>query len=510
MNKHVISFLCLGLSLGFSVTAISQYHKSETIIYATYENYSPIDGYYAGTSLTGKNGLSGNQKDFSMRYLSSKGIEGLEYVWERYQGTGVTIALIDTGIDVNHPEFDGKIDLNSAAFVGNNVLPGLNNIGHNFVEGNYESHGTNVAGVAAAPMNGSGIVGVAPEANLLILKVDNTQGMANAIRYAADNGAKVISTSLGQYNQPYTDSTTGIRHDESGKDYVSNVGDQFDKAINYALSKNSVVIAAAANAGTDVSNFPASNSGVIGVGALGVKTYNERANFSNFNKENATEKSNNNVDIMAPGYVLTTDYAGSEGNGQSTYTITQGTSFAAPIIAGAAALWFQKHPNGTPDDFKAALYETANDIGDKGWDRYYGYGAIDIYKLMTRDDPQLELNATNEFLLEGKTFELVATLTSESTSLITFESDNENVITIEANGNKAIVTAVGQGKANVIVRCGETTRKCQFTVPDKTNPLFKGYGCGGNIATTSYILSTLALLFIPITFIIGRRKRINK
>lgn len=223
--------------------------------------------------------------------------------WNKgYKGKGVKIAIIDTGAQVNHPDLKDRI-------IG----------GRNFTSedggdvnryNDYNGHGTHVAGIIAATANGSGIVGVAPEASLLILKILDSKGSGTyesaiaAVKYAIAKGVDVISMSLGgPTDEPRL-------HD----------------VIKEAVSKDIVVVCAAANAGdgnalTPEYAYPAYYSEVISVGAA---TSNKRvASFSN---------SNDQVDLIAPGVNVLSTYI------NSSYARLSGTSMAAPYVSGAVAL----------------------------------------------------------------------------------------------------------------------------------------------------------------------------
>lgn len=231
-----------------------------------------------------------------------KDIKAPDFWNKGYKGRGVTIAIIDTGVEVNHPDLKDRI-------IG----------GRNFTSedggdvnryNDYNGHGTHVAGIIAASANGTGVVGVAPEASLLILKILDRDGNGTyesaiaALKYAITQGVDVISMSLG------------------GPVDVP----ELHAAIQEAVSKEIVVICAAANSGdgnalTPEYAYPAYYSEVISVGAA---TSSKRvAGFSN---------SNNQVDLIAPGVNILSTYL------NSSYARLSGTSMAAPYVTGAVAL----------------------------------------------------------------------------------------------------------------------------------------------------------------------------
>ncbi len=257
--------------------------------------------------------------------------------WDVTHGSGsVTIAVIDTGIDYDHPDLSGK------------VLSG-----RNYVDGSYDpyddnGHGTHVAGLAAAMTdNGVGVAGVDWSARILPLKVLDSSGsgydsdIASAIRYAADSGAEVINMSLGSSSSSYT----------------------LLSAVTYAYGKGVTIVAAAGNDGTSSVSYPAAYSGVIAVGAI--DSSGSRADFSNYGSK---------LDLMAPGVSVLSTYA----NG--AYQKMSGTSMASPIVAGAACMVLAAFPDyaGKPDDVAAKLTSTATDMGTPGFDTGYGYGKLNL------------------------------------------------------------------------------------------------------------------------------------
>lgn len=206
----------------------------------------------------------------------------------------VTVAVIDSGICASHPDLTGRIEA-GWDFVENDAVP-QDDFGH----------GCAVAGVIAANTgNGIGIAGVAPNAQIMPLRVLNANGLgsysdvAAAIVYAADNGAQVINLSLGGSSPSST----------------------LENAVNYALSKGVTLVAAAGNNGTEGVLYPAAYPDVVAVGSVDPNM--QHSSFSNYGAQ---------VDIWAPGRdILTTKRDGS-------YVLMSGTSFAAPYVAGAEAL----------------------------------------------------------------------------------------------------------------------------------------------------------------------------
>ncbi|MGV9917961.1 type VII secretion-associated serine protease mycosin [Streptomyces cellulosae] len=275
-----------------------------------------------------------------------------DQVWPTTRGAGITVAVLDTGVEADHPDLDG------------NVLEGKDLVGFGAREGDeaWARHGTAMAGIIAGhghgPGNGDGVLGVAPEAKILPVRViledkdparakaRSTRGsaLAEGIRWAADHGADVINLSLGD------DSASA--HPEEGE----------DEAIQYALRKGVVVVASAGNGGEkgDRISYPAAYPGVIA--ATAVDRYGTRAPFST-RRWYAT--------VSAPGVdviIADPDHRYYEG---------WGTSAAAAFVSGAVALLKAAHRDLTPAQIKRLLEDTARNAPASGRDDSRGYGFID-------------------------------------------------------------------------------------------------------------------------------------
>lgn len=236
-----------------------------------------------------------------------KGIQMIQapLFWEKGQyGRGVTIAVLDTGCDSAH------MDLKDRIVGGRNFTDDDNGDPEQFHD--YNGHGTHVAGTIAATKNDRGVVGVAPEAGLLILKVLNRKGrgkpewIAQAIDYALDHNAQIISMSLSssvQYN---------AIHD----------------AIKRAVARDIIVVCAAGNSNREEYRYPAGYNESTSVGA--VDFTGKAAHFLT---------KNNEVDLTAPGVnVLSTFPLDLVPDKDNPYKVLSGTSMAAPHVAGALAL----------------------------------------------------------------------------------------------------------------------------------------------------------------------------
>lgn len=265
-------------------------------------------------------------------------------VWARgYTGQGITIAVIDSGIDLNHADLKSNLWTNSREIAGNGVDDDRNGFvddihGWNFSLNNNDvspssAHGTAVSGIITAARNNIGITGVAYDAKLMPIRVTNAQdnwngNLANAIRYAVDNGARVINLSLW-----WSDSL------------------QLKDALAYAASRNVITVKAALNEGANQPSNPARYATQFGV-AVGAVDRDRR--FSSFSNRSGADPQMQYV--LAPGRDIETTIPG------NTYQSGWwGTSMATPYISGIVALMFSANPNLTHDQVRQILIESTTD-----------------------------------------------------------------------------------------------------------------------------------------------------
>ncbi len=322
-------------------------------------------------------------------------IGDIKSVWNHYRGEGVSLAVIDSGFDINHPEFKNRDG--SSRISDKSVYISTSNGKTTRVQGrdkvnitDGDSHGTMCAGLAASGVNGKGITGVAPECELILIKIDKkVESMVDAFRYCGDNKIKVVSVSLGMYPSP-SGATSGDIIFSPGVD-LSTV---FNDSINYAYSKGVTIVSASGNSYSTKVSYPAGCNHVIGAGGTMAGSPNliwkEGGEGSNYNN------SVKYVDVFAPSSGIYAPGFDTSKNISTYWDGGKGTSFSAPIIAGAAALYFQKYPTKTNIDFENALKATCVDISKYNGGIDMGYGRLDVGRLLniSEDIKSMEYNPT--------------------------------------------------------------------------------------------------------------------
>jgi subtilisin family serine protease len=282
-----------------------------------------------------------------------------DVAWDTTAGDPqVTVAVIDTGVDLTHPDLAANLDSANAV----NFVETGSRVDDDF------GHGTHVAGIiAAVGNNGDGSVGVAWKTRVIPIRVLGVDGTGEtfdtvqAINYAVRKGASVINMSLGSPD----------RSDIEGQ------------AIQAAINAGVVVVAAAGNeaASGNYLEYPAGYAGVVSVAAIGPDK--KRAAFSNFNSQ---------VTLSAPGVdifsTVPSRFSPRKNSNDGPYGFLSGTSMAAPFVSGAAALVFSMHPNWTPDQVVARLKQTATDLqlgadDPAGYDVFFGFGLLNAARAVS-------------------------------------------------------------------------------------------------------------------------------
>lgn len=314
--------------------------------------------------------------------------------WEITRGSSdVVVAVIDTGIILDHPDLQTNLTHNgmagdgydfitdtATALDGDGIDPNPYDVGDQANAGNSSFHGTHVAGtIAAGTDNSIGITGVAGNTRIMPLRVLGKNGgtdydITQAVRYAA--GLPNDSNTLPSKKADIINLSLG------GAGYSSSAQQTYTAARNAGV----IIIAAAGNESTWQPSYPASYDGVVSVSAVDMNS--DLAPYSNYGQyiDVAAPGGDTTQDLNRDGYpdgVLSTlGTTDSTGNIVPNYVFYQGTSMAAPHVAGVAAMMKAVDTDITPFDFDGYLsnFKIVNDIGQSGRDNYYGFGIIDALK----------------------------------------------------------------------------------------------------------------------------------
>ena len=282
----------------------------------------------------------------------------------KYTGKGVKIAIIDDGLDVTHPDINGSIVRTY------DVTTKTTNVAHSSTSGH---HGTAVTGIIGANDNTIGIKGIASESQIMFLK--HREGMSDSetielFNKAKEFGVDIINCSWGTYNVS-----------DAVKEVIQKL------AINGRDGKGTIIVFATGNDGQDMGNDESAIPEVIAVGSTDKD--NLRAWYSNYGEH---------IDVLAPGGfdigITTLDDTGDNGVGTlvDDYLLANdensfiGTSASAPIVSGVIALMLEKDMNMTRIEVEEALKNNSDKIGNldyvDGFNEYYGYGKINVERLL--------------------------------------------------------------------------------------------------------------------------------
>lgn len=276
---------------------------------------------------------------------------GISEAWATTRGAGVTVAVIDTGIDGSHQDLAGAV-------VGGTDVSGVGSSDGQTPVGDDAKHGTMVASLLAGRGNapGAGVIGVAPEADLLAVSVGfgtgtvgSDQQIADAVRWSVDNGADVINMSLTRNTLDWPES--------------------WDEAFLYAMQHDVVVVAAAGNRGSGTTEVgaPATMPGVLTVAGV---DENREASFD-------ASSQGITISVAAPSEALVGAAPG------DAYFTWQGTSGATPIVSGVVALVRSAYPELSAADVINRVIRTATPVGDTVPSPIYGYGLLDAAEAVT-------------------------------------------------------------------------------------------------------------------------------
>ena len=342
--RHLVRIVCIAV-LGNSLMVVPTLRAS-TVSHQV-ENFSAIAPVDMPIKKQGRDLAFDDQWGLQAANISE--------VWPHSTGSGVIVAVIDSGSGPNP-------DLTQNLLPGRSIIRGRVTDGADDVD--TIGHGTHVAGIIAAQNNNDiGIAGVAPNAQILPIRVLDSRGdgsesdLALAIRYASDQGVKVINLSLGGKIQ-----TNGLQ-----------------LALEYAASKGILVVAAAGNAGPQADiTYPAGNDLTLAVTAI-----DQTMNSPSFAQRGTY------IDISAPGINIcstirsnaSVDTSRRCAGASEPYINMSGTSMAAAFVSGVAALVFSARPNFDAQQVREVIIATAKDLGVPGRDATFGIGLIDTYAI---------------------------------------------------------------------------------------------------------------------------------
>ncbi len=359
------------------------------------------------------------------------------YALGNYRGDSVKVAVIDSGINYAHEDFkNGGVSIVQGASRSIEYDSGWKYYPYSSYPSHLNDtlgHGSNVASVIASQINDLGCAGLAPNVDLYVYKVTNSDNgyewtaIINALQYCIDNHMDVVNMSFQAYEH-------AVSYGGSSMGASSGCSTVLHSSLTNCRNAGITLVGAAGNFNTDEPSYPASDSNVISVGSLAKSSTTAKAGYSNLY----------GIDLVAPGSVYVADKGST-----SSYKETQGTSFSAPIVTAAIALYKQLHRSATPAQIESALYASCDSLtGTPSWS---GHGRLNLDRFLgmengrptslTLDDPssgELELTVGDTQQLEWT----VGGVGSFDDSVV-FETLEDNVITVSDTG---LVTAIGPGE----------------------------------------------------------------
>ncbi|MGQ9640509.1 MAG: S8 family serine peptidase [Candidatus Bathycorpusculaceae bacterium] len=329
-----------------------------------------------------------------------------DWAWNTTVGdNSILVAVIDTGVDYNHPDLVANYVPLGRDWVNNDTNPMDDN-----------GHGTHCAGIIAATLNNAlGVAGLA-QVHIMAEKALDAEGegweddLANAIIHAAENGAKILSNSWGGYEDSI------LLHE----------------AIRYAYNMGLLIVASAGNEASNVKIYPAAYNEVVAVTAT--DSDDAPAGFTSFGSW---------VEVAAPGVNIYSTFW------DDSYTYMSGTSMACPHVVGVAALIWSQFPSATRDWVRAQLRYTADDLGDSGFDEYYGYGRVNAEKAVRQLPPEHDILILSwekpEHIRSGERFWFNVTV-------MNFGASSEQNLTVQLLINDEIVdsASINQLASNAV------------------------------------------------------------
>jgi hypothetical protein len=361
---------------------------------------------------------------------------GTPTAWDSAQGAGVTIAILDTGVDATHPDLQAQI------VPGWNFYDGNNNVA------DVHGHGTSVAGIAAAAGNNSiGTASVSFRSKIMPMRVTDTAGngffslIASAVTWAADNGARVANVSF-----------LGLSTSSS-----------VDSAAQYMRSKGGVVVTSGGNTGALRTEPVLASLTVV----ASTDDSDVRAGSSSWGDY---------IDVAAPGLAILTTLRG------GGYGYIAGTSAASPVAAGTYALMMSAKAGLAPATYDSILFSTALDLGAAGWDQYFGNGRVNAAAAVAK---ALQTTAGDT---QPPTVAIASPGGGKVSGLVpvdTTATDNVAVARVELLANGTVIAT------DTTAPFGATLDTSKY--PDGAlNLQAKAYDAAGNSASSSTVTVTVA------------------
>ncbi len=369
--------------------------------------------------------------------------------WELLQGSTTTnIAIIDTGIDLTHPDLVNKIWHNTKEVANNRIdddhngfiddINGWNFGGENNNVSDTDGHGTHVSGIAAADTNNSiGVAGVGFKTHIMAIKASgflNTftnSALIDAIGYAVDNGAKIINMSLGG----------------------EGINTELENAVNDAYSQGITIVVAAGNESENIDTTPVAPAyfkNVIAVSAC-TASGNFDSRYSNFGP---------NISLMAPGTSVLSTYPTNFSPSPHLAYLT-GTSMASPMVAGIAGLFLSQFPHLTNNQLYTLLTTHTTDISPSGRDDQTGFGLVNPFLALQGLIPISNFSkVTNDFIQTGTLLTVI------------FDSINpivENSITLTIEGDPTTYTTLHSSQALSLSGNTLTIDLSRLTLPQQNS-----------------------------------------
>lgn len=449
--KNFIKIFALPLFLTLAVSLVPN-HQERVVeeegcfmpAYSYSDNYSAEPKYSTGIST-------------SYGTFTQKGITydrmNVGSTWDSYRGEKVKVAVIDTGCNTDYEDFNGTNISSHSYDVVNKTTSVADTLGH----------GTDSAACIAAAINGVGGLGIAPNVELYVYRaVNSSNGFPNsalqsALRRAIDDHVDVINMSLQGYTSSFSysyvedlDSKTYSGSVSASSLYKSTLQTYIDEAYNAGIT----VVAAAGNYNTTSTCFPAANDHVIGVGSTGLNDGTAKAGYSNYGDY---------VDVVAPGYVVVPSTS------DATYRLYYGTSFSAPLVTGAIALYKSKYPSATPDQIETQLKATCDSLSYDG----SGSGKVNVTNFLNNGNAEAYIDVTGMSLPSeasvavGSTVQIEPTFTPSNATRKTcyWSTSSTSIAKVDCYGK---VTGVAAGTATITATSidGSYTSTCTVTVGD--------------------------------------------